>query len=181
MDAQISYRLATAGDIPELRVLIPMSVRALSEGFYSPAQVDGALEHHVFGVDSRLIEDGTYLIAEADGQIVCAGGWSKRKTLYGSSEGKTGPDPLLDPSRDPARIRAFFVHPGWARRGIGRRIMQACEDAAREAGFTRMELVATLPGEKLYAVMGFKPVEPVDIPLSDGDMLPCVRMDKLIE
>ncbi|HET9494044.1 MAG TPA: GNAT family N-acetyltransferase [Chloroflexia bacterium] len=181
MGDAIRYRLATAGDIPDLRVLIPMSVRALSEGFYTPAQVDGALEHHVFGVDSQLIEDGTYLIAEADGQIVGAGGWSKRKTLYGSSEGKTGPDPLLDPSRDPARIRAFFVHPGWARRGIGRHIMQACEDAAREAGFTRMELVATLPGEKLYAVMGFKPVEPVDIPLSGGEILTCIRMDKLIE
>lgn len=181
MDIDIRYRLATADDIPELRVLIPMSVRALSEGFYTPAQVDGALADRHFGVDSQLIADGTYFIAESDGQIVGAGGWSKRRTMYGGNEGRTEADPLLDPSRDPARIRAFFIHPGWARRGIGRHIMQACEDAAREAGFTRMELVATLPGEKLYSAMGFKPVEPVDIPLSGGDVLPCVRMDKLIE
>ena len=177
---EIQLRLATIDDIPALRELIPASVRALSENYYTPAQIESALIY-VFGVDTQLIEDGTYFVAQSDGQIVGAGGWSKRKTLYGGDQTKGEADPLLDPAHDAARIRAFYVHPNWARRGIGRRIMQACEDAAREAGFTRLELGSTLPGEPLYAAMGFRVVERFDNPMPDGESLPLVRMDKVLE
>src|SRR5215475_14407143 len=159
---EITLRLAATKDVPALRELIPMSVRRLCEGYYTATQIESALVH-VFGVDTQLIGDGTYFIAETAEQIVGAGGWSKRKTLYGGDQSKGDTDPLLDPAQDAARIRAFYVHPDWARRGIGSRLMRACEDAARAAGFKRMELGATLPGEPLYAAMGFEVKERVDI------------------
>ena len=176
----IQLRLATRDDIPALRELIPASVRSLSAGYNTPAQIESALTY-VFGVDTQLIDDGTYVVAEAEGQIVGAGGWSKRKTLYGGDQWKSEADPLLDPTHEAARIRAFYVHPDWARRGIGRRIIQACEDAARQAGFSRMELGSTLPGEPLYAAMGYKATERSAIPLPDGESLPLVMMYKVLE
>ena len=175
----IELRLATIDDIPALRELIPASVRALSEGYNSPEQIESALIY-VFGVDTQLILDGTYIVAEIEGQIVGAGGWSKRKTLYGGDQTKAEADPLLDPARDAARIRAFYVHPNWARRGIGRRLMQACEDAAREAGFRRMELGSTLPGEPLYRAMGFAVTERSFITFPDGESLPLALMEKAL-
>jgi GNAT superfamily N-acetyltransferase len=175
MDIQL--RLATTDDIPALRELIPASVRALSEGYYTPAQIESALTY-VFGVDTQLIEDGTYFVAESDAQIVGAGGWSKRETLYGGDQTKAEADPLVDPAQDAARIRAFYTHPNWARRGIGRRIMQACEDAARQSGFTRLELGSTLPGEPLYTAMGFHVTERGTITMPDGESLPYARMGK---
>ena len=117
-------------------------------------------------------------MTEADGQIVGCGGWSKRQTLYGGDQMKGEADPLLDPVTDAARIRAFFVDPDHARQGIGRRIIEACEAAARQAGFTRMELGATLPGEPLYAAMGYAVTDRFDIALPDGEQLPCAHMVK---
>jgi predicted N-acetyltransferase YhbS len=176
----IELRLATTGDIPTLRELIPASVRELSKGYYTPAQIESALVH-VFGVDTQLIDDGTYIVAESDGQIVGAGGWSKRKTLYGGDQTKSGADPLLDPAHEAAHIRAFYVHPNWARQGIGKRIMQACEEAAREAGFTRMDLGSTLPGEPLYTAMGYRVVERFEIAMPGGEYLPGAKMEKSLD
>ena len=170
-------RLATDADIPALEALIPLSVRALQSAHYSPAQINAALGP-VFGVDRQLIRDGTYFVVEDAGQIVACGGWSKRKTLYGGDRDRPGEDAELNPLIDPARIRAFFVHPNWARQGIGRSILQHCETAAIQAGFHRAELVATLTGEPLYARFGYAAIERYEAPMIDGLSLPVVRMSK---
>jgi GNAT superfamily N-acetyltransferase len=172
----ITLRKARLEDIPELENLIAASARGLREG-YSPDQVEAALGH-ALGVDTQLIRDGTYFAAEADGQIVGCGGWSKRATLFGSDHGPVKNDAWLDPTSDPARIRAFFVHPSFARRGIGTAILQACEQAAVTEGFSRLELAATLPGLPLYQARGFEAKERFDVPLPDGQSLPVVRMSK---
>jgi predicted N-acetyltransferase YhbS len=180
MDSDASalmLRLATEADLPALRALIPDSVRALSRGFYTPEQVESAIVH-VFGADTQLIADGTYFVAEAEGEVVGCGGWSRRRTLYGGDQMKDAEDPLLDPRTEAARIRAFFVHPAWARRGVGLAIMHACRAAAEAAGFTRLELMATLPGEPLYRAFGFVPVERVETTLPDGVRIPFVRMTR---
>ncbi len=168
-------RLARPEDLPGLNALIPASVRALSAGHYSPAQIESALKY-VFGPDTQLIADGTYFVAESEGALVGCGGWSRRRTLYGGDQRKTGADPLLDPAADAARIRAFFVRPDWARRGVASQIMAACADAARAAGFARLELMATLPGEPLYRAFGFAAVERAETLLPDGVRIPFVRM-----
>ena len=175
-----TLRLATRADVPRLRELIPASVRSLSAGYYSPAQIDRAIQR-IFGVDTQLIEDGTYFVAEAGGDIVGAGGWSRRRTLFGGDQHKgSGPDERLDPEVDAARIRAFYVDPGWARRGIGRALLLACEGAAKAEGFGRLELLATLPGVPLYAAMGYAEIAPLSVPM-DGDLaLPGVVMGKSI-
>lgn len=168
-------RLAREEDVAELERLIPLSVRGLQAAYYSPAQMEAALGP-VFGVDRQLIRDGTYFVAEREGAIVGCGGWSRRRSLYGGDDGRAGEDGLLDPRRDAARVRAFFVHPAWARRGIGRSIMAACEEAIRAAGFHEVEMVATLAGEPLYASFGYRVVERYEIPLKNGLGLPVVRM-----
>jgi len=171
-------RLATLEDIPALQELIPESVRVLSAPYYSSREIESALVY-IFGVDSQLIKDGTYFVAEHEGQIVGCGGWSKRATLFGGDQSKSGePEPLLEPTRDPARIRAFYVHPKWARKGIGRQIITACENAVRDAGFSRVELVATLPGEPLYAAMGYTRTERIALNTPGGESLPAFRMVK---
>jgi predicted N-acetyltransferase YhbS len=172
-------RLAREADVPALEALIPISVRALQAPYYSPAQMDAALGS-VFGVDRQLVRDGTYFVAERDGVIVGCGGWSRRRSLYGGDSGREGEDALLDPLRDAARVRAFFVHSAWARRGIGRSIMTACEQAVIEAGFRTVDIVATLAGEPLYASFGYAVVERYDIALAAGLLLPAVRMTKRI-
>ncbi|MEW6129750.1 MAG: GNAT family N-acetyltransferase [Acidobacteriota bacterium] len=176
----VEIRLATRDDIPVLEELIPLSVRGLSGGYYTPAQIESAIIH-IFGVDSQLIDDGTYFVAESNHQIVGCGGWSKRKTLFGGDQMKGDEDGLLDPQSEPARIRAFFVHPDWTRKGIGKRIISACENAARESGFNRLELAATLPGEPLYAAVGYHPIEKIDVPMPDGEFLAIIRMGKTIQ
>lgn len=176
----VTLRLATPGDLPALHALIPESVRGLSQGFYTLEQVESAIRH-VFGPDTQLIADGTYFAAEADGGIVGCGGWSRRRTLYGGDQMKDAEDPLLDPATEAAKIRAFFVHPRWARRGIASMIMEACRAAAAHAGFTRLELMATLPGEPLYRAFGFQPRERVESRLPDGVVVPFVRMDRPID
>jgi GNAT superfamily N-acetyltransferase len=170
-------RLARPEDIPALESLIPLSVRELQAAYYSPAQREAALGP-VFGVDRQLIEDGTFFVVEQGGEIVGCGGWSRRRSLFGGDHGRTEPDPELDPRHEPARIRAFFVHPSWARRGIGRSILTACEHAIRDAGFRIAELVATLAGEPLYAAFGYGAVERYEVALTGGLSLPVVRMTK---
>lgn len=173
-------RLAREADVSALEALIPLSVRALQAPFYSQAQMDAALGP-VFGVDRQLIRDGTYFVAEQDGAVVGCGGWSRRRSLYGGDSGREREDDLLDPQRDAARVRAFFVHPAWSRRGIGRSIMTACERAIVDAGFRTVDIVATLAGEPLYASFGYAVVERYDIAMPSGLMLPVVRMTKSME
>jgi predicted N-acetyltransferase YhbS len=164
-------RLVNESDIPALEKLIPLSVRALQAHCYSTAQMDAALGP-VFGVDRQLIRDGA---------IVGCGGWSRRCSLFGGDSARKQEDALLDPQRDPARVRAFFVHPDWARRGIGRSIMTACEQAIIAAGFRTVELSATLAGEPLYASFGYAVAERYEIPMAGGLSLPVVRMTKSME
>ena len=170
-------RLAREDDVPALEALIPISTRTLQAPHYSPAQMEAALGP-VFGVDRQLIRDGTYFVVECDGQIVGCGGWSKRHSLFGGDRGRSGGDALLNPECDSARIRAFFVHPEWARRGIGRGILAACESAIQAAGFHSVELVATLAGELFYAAFDYSAGERYEIPMSADLSLPVVRMTK---
>jgi GNAT superfamily N-acetyltransferase len=182
----IRVRKAVAADVPMLRALIDASVRGLQAEDYSPAQIEGALKS-VYGVDSQLIADGTYLIAEVEATLGATpvlagcGGWSKRKTLYGGDQYAGREDSLLEPSRDAAKIRAFFVHPAWARRGIGSAILTACEEAAITAGFTSLEMGATLSGVAFYAAKGYAAVEEQSVALANGETLAIIRMAKRIE
>ncbi len=175
----VQIRLAQLEDIPLLEDLIRDSVSVLSVPYYTATQINSALAH-VFGPDTQLILDGTYFLAEADNQIAGSGGWSKRKTLFGGDRAKSVADSLLDPTTDAARIRAFYVHPHWSRKGIATKILAACEDAARLAGFGRIELAATLPGEPLYLARGYRKCEPIQIDTPDGESLAAFRMEKEI-
>jgi GNAT superfamily N-acetyltransferase len=174
-------RKAVPDDIEDLRKLIEASVRGLQIRDYSPAQIEGALTS-VYGVDTRLIADGTYFAVEdrqsGSSQIVACGGWSRRKTLYGGDQYAGREDALLDPARDAAKIRAFFVHPDWARRGLGTMILEACERAAVAAGFTRLEMGATLSGVPFYRAQGYAEVERESVLLGNGELLPIVKMAK---
>jgi GNAT superfamily N-acetyltransferase len=172
--------LARESDVPALEVLIPLSVRTLQAPYYSQAQMNAALGP-VFGVDRQLIRDGTFFVAEQANDIVGCGGWSRRRSLYGGDGGRAGEDELLYPRQDAARVRAFFVHPAWARRGIGRAIMVACEQAIVQAGFRTVDIVATLAGEPLYAAFGYTVIERYEIPMTGGLSLPAVRMTRKIE
>lgn len=174
---KVHLRLAAMNEVAALEQLIAASVRGLSRDHYTATQIESALVH-VFGIDTQLIADGTYFVAELAGQLVGCGGWSKRKTLFGGDQAKAAEDNLLDPQTDPARIRAFFVHPDFARRGIGKQIIEACEQAAQVAGFRRLELAATLPGEPLYRAVGYEALERWEHQLADGASLPLVRMGK---
>jgi GNAT superfamily N-acetyltransferase len=169
-------RLAKASDIPALRQLIEVSVRSLSAGYYAGPQIESALRY-VFGPDTQLIADQTYYVVEdATAELIGAGGWSRRRTLYGGDQLKDGADPLLNPATDAARIRAFFVHPRAARCGLGRRIFQRCAMDAAQAGFRTLELMATLPGEQFYLALGFVSLERSEVTLPDGEILEIVRM-----
>ena len=171
-------QVAVLDDIQALETLIDQSVRHLGGQKYSVRQIESSLTY-IFGVDTQLIEDETYYVVKVDGQLAGAGGWSRRKTLYGGNQAKAGlEDNLLDPAHDPAKIRAFYVAPHFARRGIGRSLMQTCEEAARQANFQHMELMATRPGQPLYAACGFQAIEPFDIVMPDGVTLPCMKMIK---
>jgi GNAT superfamily N-acetyltransferase len=174
-----TLRPALIEDIPALERLIPESVRALQSGDYTREQMEGALGT-VFGVDRQLIRDGTYFVVEDRGTIVACGGWSKRRTPFGSDHSPSKDDALLDPLREPAKIRAFFVHPSYARQGIGTLLLDACESACQLQGFTRLELTATLTGIPLYARHGFHPTDRFEVPLPNGLTLPVVRMSKTL-
>jgi GNAT superfamily N-acetyltransferase len=175
-----TLRTATLADIPAIRQLILDSVRGLSVSEYSSAQIESALTH-IFGVDTQLVADGTYYVMLDGEVVVAAGGWSARQTLYGGDQHKGETDLTIDPATSPARIRAFFLHPAWARRGLARQIFAACEAAAAASRFRRFELMATLPGVPLYRALGFADLESVSVPLPGGFTLPCIRMDRPID
>jgi GNAT superfamily N-acetyltransferase len=177
-------QIHTAGmdDIPVLNRLIEASVRGLQASDYSPAQIEGALGT-ALGLDTQLIADGTYFVAESPGEsgemvIVGCGGWSFRKTLFGSDHGPGRETALLNPATEAAKIRAIFVHPGWARRGIGTLILRHCEEAAMAAGFRCFEMGSTLTGVPLYRLRGYVETERIAVPLPNGEVLPVVRMRK---
>ncbi|HWN75482.1 MAG TPA: GNAT family N-acetyltransferase [Candidatus Udaeobacter sp.] len=179
-----TIRLATNADIPALRELIDKSVRVLQREDYSAEQLDAALGT-AYGVDTQLITDGTYYAVEAvravgDTVLAACGGWSMRKTLYGSDHGPYRDNAMLDPACDAARIRAFFVHPEWTRRGIASLILKTCEDAAYERGFRRFEMGATLTGVPMYAARGYAKGEQIEVPLPNGMSLTVVRMSKTL-
>lgn len=176
----LRVRPATRPDVPAIEELIARSARALSDGYYTATQVESLL-HSVFGTDTQLIDDGTYFVVERDGQIVAAGGWSRRRTLFGGDQMKEREDPLLDPRSEPARIRAFFVHPAAARQGLGRRLFDECRGAAAAAGFHTLTLVATLPGEPLYQALGFRVTERFQLRLPGEVEVPVARMSRGVE
>ncbi len=183
-NASFTIRVATPADVPLLHALIEASVRGLQANDYTPAQIEGALGT-VLGLDTQLIADETYFVVEAvnaSGEKVMAacGGWSRRKTLFGGDHATIREPELLDPRSDAAKIRAFFVHPDWARRGIGTLLLETCENAAKTAGFSRFEMGSTLTGVPLYKLRGYHVIKPIEVPLPNGESLPVVRMAKSV-
>lgn len=175
-----SLRKATMQDCEDLQRLIARSARELSAGDYRPEQVEGALRG-AFGVDSQLIRDGTYFVVEGDdGSIAGCGGWSYRRTLFGSDSRAERDAGELDPRTDPAKIRAFFVDPEHARKGIGTLLLDKCESEARARGFSRVELMGTLPGVRLYAARGYVPAPMVHYEVAPGVVIEFVPMSKRI-
>jgi GNAT superfamily N-acetyltransferase len=170
-----AIRPARPDEIPALNALIERSARALSAGYYSSGQTESAIRH-VFGVDSNLVDDQTYFVVLEGEVTVACGGWSRRRTLYGGDQRPVGGPEWLDPETEPAKIRAFFVAPEHARRGIGRLLLEHCAAEARAAGFSRLELMATLPGVPLYAALGFEAIERINDRLPDGTEIEFVRM-----
>lgn len=182
MTPEFVLRLAADEDIPPLHLLIEASVRRLQAGDYTPAQIEGALGR-VLGVDTQLVRDRTYFVAECSGQegttrLAGCGGWSKRRTLFGADRGPGREPELLDPKTDAAKVRAIFVHPDFARRGLGSRILAHVEAEAAAAGFRSYEMGSTLTGVPLYRVKGYAEVERIAVPLWNGETLPVVKMVK---
>jgi len=174
MDYKI--RAALSSDTAAIAGLIACSARGLSRRDYTDAQIEAAVSS-IFGVDSELISDGTYFVAESGGELIGCGGWSRRRTLFGGDQAASREPGLLDPQQDAARIRAFFVHPNWARRGVGRKLLEHCEQEARAAGFSALELMATLPGLSFYRSMGYAAFEPIQYSAA-GIVLEFVPMRK---
>lgn len=173
-----ALRLATLEDVPRLTELIAISARELGGRDYPPAQIEGALRG-AFGVDTQLIRDGTYFVVEVDGRLAGCGGWSRRKTLFGGDARADRDAADLDPAVDAAKIRAFFIHPDFARRGIGSDLLDRCERAAVAEGFSRFEMMATLPGVRLYAARGYEASPPIRWPVGDGVEIEFVPMHKV--
>ena len=175
----LTYRLAVEADLPELRALMGLAIGELQRAFLSPAEI--AASHAVMGLDTQLVADRTYFVAEDGDRIVGCGGWSRRATLYGGDHSSALRDAaLLDPARDAARVRAMYTHPDFARRGIGRGILERCEAAAQAAGFTRVELMGTMAGEPLYRACGYREIERTASAPVDGVAVPLVRMGKTL-
>ena len=173
-----TIRVATLDDLTVLQGLVADSVWVLQAKEYNDAQREAAIKL-VYGIDTQLIRDGTYFVVEQDQQIVACGGWSRRRTLFGGDQHSPSRAPeLLDSANEPARIRAFFVKPGWERRGIGSALVRACERAALSEGFHRIEMASTLTGVALYSAHGYREVERIDVPLEDELTLPVIRMAK---
>lgn len=174
-------RLATAADSAAIERLMKRSARGLSAGFYDPIQTS-SVERYVATLDPDLVADGTYFCADGDpGELAACGGWSRRDRLYTGTAGTIAGDArLLDPAHEPARVRAMFVDPTWARRGLGRAILDRCEAAARAEGFLAIEMMATLPGEPLYAACGYEVVERTTLHLPDGVSIGAARMRRAI-
>jgi predicted N-acetyltransferase YhbS len=173
-----TIRTATEADIPALDALMNRAIETLLKPFLSPEQVEAS--HEVMGLDRQLIADRSYLVAEENGVIVGCGGWSRRGTLYGGDHTKGRDASLLDPTKDAARVRAMYTDPGHARRGIGRAVIDACEAEAAKHGFSRVQLVATMGGEPLYKVCGYREVERMTAMSSKGVGVPLVLMEKAL-
>ena len=172
----MKIRLATAEDLPAMRDVMQLAIDELQRGFLSEEEV--AASHAVMGLDTQLVADRTYFIVEESGHVAGCGGWSRRATLYGGDHSLDLREPrLLDPASEPARVRAMYTHPAWVRRGVGRMILEAAEDAARQEGFREAELMATLAGEPLYRACGFKQVERTSAIVGEV-AVPLVRMRK---
>lgn len=173
-----THRVATTDDLAALEMVMDAAIDELQKGFLSPEQI--ASSHAIMGIDTQLITDGTYFVVLDGDRIADCGGWSRRATLYGGDHTPGREPELLDPTVDAARVRAMYTHPAYARRGVGRLILSLCERAAKNEGFSRLELMGTMAGEPLYAVYGFVPVER----LTDergGTGVPLVRMGKPVE
>ncbi len=172
-------RLATQAELPQLHSLMNESIRELVGAVLDEPATRASFEF--MGLDTQLIEDGTYFVVELDGQIAGCGGWSRRATLFGGDHTAGRSARLLDPSTEPARIRAMYTHPKFARRGVGRTVLAHCEAAAARAGFRELELMATVAGEPLYRACGFELIERVLVPTSTGVQVPCARMGKTLD
>jgi GNAT superfamily N-acetyltransferase len=173
-------RAATRADADALKVLIARSARELSKQDYRPEQVEGALRG-AFGVDTQLIDDGSYFVVEFEGRAVGCGGWSRRRTLFGGDAHRERDAAELDPRVDAAKIRAFFVDPDHARRGIGRMLLERCESEARARGFRRLELMGTLPGVRLYEALGYQRGTMVHYPVTEGVNIEFIPMSKELD
>lgn len=158
-NAALQHRLATRDDVPALTALMEAAIAGLQKPFLDDAQI--AASRAIMGLDTQLIDDGTYFLVEHDGALAGCGGWSRRATLYGGDRSPGRDAALLDPAKDAARVRAMYTHPAFVRRGVGRLILLLCEDAARAEGFARIELMATMAGEPLYRACGYQAIEPV--------------------
>ena len=176
--AQFTSRRAVSADVAALTVLMDGAIAELQRAFLDDAQI--ASSKAIMGIDTQLIDDGTYFVVEADGDIAGCGGWSRRATLYGGNQTPGRDSQLLDPTVDPARVRAMYTSPAYARRGVGRLILSLCEAAAAAEGFTRLELMSTLSGEPLYTRYGFRPLERL-LDATGGVAVPLVRMEKLVD
>ena len=173
-----THRLATMAELAELRTLMAASIRTLVGAYLDAARVEASFE--IMGVDTQLIEDGTYFVVECQRRIVGCGGWSRRATLFGGDHSAGRDARLLDPTTEPARVRAMYTHPDFARRGVGRLVLSLCEAAAAREGFRSLELVATVAGEPLYVACGFSMIERIEVPTSKGVTVPYARMSKTI-
>lgn len=177
--AAFTHRVASLDDLDALREVMRRSIESLQSGFLTPEQV--RVSHTVMGLDTQLIKDGTYFVVERDGRIAGCGGWSWRSTLYGGDESLVSREPeALDPGKDAARIRAMYTDPDFARQGVGRLVMQLCEEAAMRAGFRKATMMATMAGVPLYEACGYVQVEPVLSAPVDGIRVPLVRMEKAL-
>jgi len=175
MNQKLTHRLATRDDLDALKTLMNAAISELQKPFLNESQIDSS--RVIMGLDTQLIDDGTYFIVESDGQLAGCGGWSRRATMYGGDQTPGRSIALLDPTKDPARIRAMYTHPNHTRKGVGRLIISLCEAAAQAEGFTRMELVASLAGEPLYRACGYEPYENI-VDDRGGTEVPLLRMKK---
>ena len=178
--AQPVLRVATLDDAARVDALMKELAAALFPRYYDERQLASAVRY-VAQVDLMLIADGTYFVLESDGELVACGGWSRRDRLYTGSGESAGDSRILDPATEPAKVRAMFVRADWTRRGLGRRILEACAAAARREGYRQLALLATLPGVPLYLACGFDPLEEIEIALSDGVRVAGVSMEKSID
>lgn len=177
MATGLTHRIATPDDAPALAGVMEAAIAELQKGFLDPAQIESS--RMIMGLDRQLLVDGTYFMVEADGKIAGCGGWSRRATLYGGDHTPGRDAALLDPATEPARVRAMYTHPDFARRGVGRLILDLCEAAARAEGFRRVELMATLSGRALYSQCGYEDIEAIE-DARGGAAVPLVRMGKAI-
>jgi GNAT superfamily N-acetyltransferase len=178
IQSEFTSRLAVTADVPALTVLMDAAIAELQRDFLDPAQI--ASSRAIMGLDTQLIDDGTYFVVESEGDVAGCGGWSRRATLYGGNQTPGRDSKLLDPRVDPARVRAMYTNPAFARRGVGRLILSLCEAAAASEGFRRLELMSTLSGELLYTAYGFRPLERL-LDATGGAPVPIVRMEKPVD